>query len=152
MLLRWVSDQYGAAHPGGEQGLQRALVDGSATGYAAHAAATGEPADSLLAMWAASLYVDDRVAGANPRLTIPSWNLLDVFEGTFGGQRINANARLVPADRGFATFSDQLSVRAGSSSYARLSSAGRPATAVRIRSGGGGALPGYMHVWVVRLR
>ncbi len=42
----------------------------------------GEPIETLLAEWAATLYVDDRgVTGLPARLDFPSWNLRDIFEG-----------------------------------------------------------------------
>lgn len=76
-LLRWLSDQYGPGFPGGERGLQRALVDNQAMGYDNIANVIPAPFKTLLAQWAATLYTDDRVTGLDARLTLPSWNLFD---------------------------------------------------------------------------
>lgn len=146
-LLRWLSDQYGAGFPGGEAGLQRALVNSTEVGYDNLASVVGVPMKTLLAGWAAALYVDDRVAGAGTALTMPTWNLYDIFE-------VNGSpaVRLAPVSRGFGTFTEAAAVRAGSTAYYRVSGAGSPATSVRIRGTGGAALPAHMQVFVVRLR
>jgi hypothetical protein len=145
-LLRWISDRFGPTYAGGERGLQRAIITTPAGGYANLATITGVSADTLLAQWAASLYVDDRVPGASPALTIPSWNLVDVFNG------LVATARLEPTSLGFATFDVARNVRAGSSAYFLLGSAARPATAVRARSDTDAQLPATMNLWIVRVQ
>jgi hypothetical protein len=91
--------------------------------------------------------VDDRVAGASAALTIPSWNLYDIFEVNAGPA-----ARLVPVSRGFGSFTEAASVRAGSAAYYRISGTNAPATAVRIRGAADAVLPSHMQVFVVRLR
>jgi hypothetical protein len=105
------------------------------------------PIDTLLAQWAAALYVDDRVPSAAPRLTFSSWNLFDM-----DSHRMNVTGRLVPRERAFGGFTDAVSVRGGSTAYFRVSGAGRAATAIRARDSGGGALPAAMRMWVVRLQ
>jgi hypothetical protein len=146
-LLRWVADQYGPTFPGGEKGLQRAIIDDAGIGYANIADVVGVPIKTLLARWAAALYADDRVPGLDPALTLPSWNLFDIFDANL----VEA-AWLVPRSRGFSSFSDAFNVRAGSAAYFRLSGATHPATAVRVRNGTDGDLPAIMQVFVVRLR
>jgi hypothetical protein len=147
-FLRWLSDQFGPGFPGGEQALHRALVDNSHAGFAAIEDVVHAPIDSLLAQWAAALYVDDRVPGAAARLTLPSWNLFDIETKT----RFRELGRLLPRERPFAPFADQVSVRGGSTAYFRVSGAGRAATALRAQGAGGGPLPPHMRLWVVRLQ
>jgi hypothetical protein len=145
-LLRWISDHLGPTFPGGEQGLHQALVNNTGTGYANITNVVGASMDSLLPQWAAMLYVDDRVPGAVTRLTMPSWNMLSIENGI---RAINSNAVLAPRERSFGAFSDDISVRSGSSAYFRLSGASRPGTSVKVRSSGT-APPSNIQLWVVR--
>jgi hypothetical protein len=145
-LYRWAADQFGPSFPGGERGLLKALIGNRLGGYANLASTVGVSIDTLLAQWAAALYVDDRVLGATARLTFPSWNLVNIESG------IVATARLQPTEVGFAGFDMARNVRAGSSAYFRISGAARPATAVRVRSSSGTTLPASMNVWIVRLQ
>lgn len=145
-LYRWAADQFGPGFPGGERGLHKAIIGNPVGGYANLATTVGVSIDTLLAQWAAMLYVDDRVPGAAARLTLPSWNLVDVESGL-----VNP-ARLQPTEVGFAAFDVVRSVRAGSSAYVRLSGTARPATAVRVRSSTDTTLPAAMNVWIVRLQ
>lgn len=145
-LYRWASDHFGPNFPGGERGLHKALIGNTAGGYANLASTVGVSIDTLLAQWAAMLYVDDRVPGAAARLTLPSWNLVNIENG------LVATARLQPTEVGFAAFDLSRNVRAGSSAYVRISGTARPATAVRVRSSSDTALPTTMNVWIVRLQ
>lgn len=100
-LLRWVSDHYGPTFPGGEQGLQRAIIDNAGIGYASISELVGVPIRTLLAQWAATLYADDRVPGLDPTLTLPSWNLFDIFDANLvEAGRIRG---LLPLERNRAT-------------------------------------------------
>jgi hypothetical protein len=145
-LFRWMADQFGTRYPNGEKGLHQALILSPATGYEALAAVSGVPLKTLLAQWAAMLYVDDRITGAQSSLTLPSWNLLDVANGLVEA------AQLVPRSRGFNGFSDAFNVRAGSSAYLRVSGTSHPGTAIRVRNGADGSLPAIMQVFIVRLQ
>jgi hypothetical protein len=146
LIFMWLADQFGPSFAGGDAEVTRRLVDSNQTGFNAMAAVTGQPIGTLLAQWAASLYVDDRVSSPNARLTWPSWNLF-AFES-----RLRESAQLNPRERTFSTFSDNVQVRAGSTAYFRVSGAGRPATLLRVRGGGEAILPGNMQVFVVRLQ
>jgi hypothetical protein len=146
-LLRWLSDQFGSVVAGGEKAIQRSIAGNRSAGLAAIANVARVPIDTLLAQWAAALYVDDRVPSAAPRLTFSSWNLFDM-----DSHRMNVTGRLVPRERAFGGFTDAVSVRGGSTAYFRVSGAGRAATAIRARDSGGGALPAAMRMWVVRLQ
>jgi len=145
-FLRWLSDRYGPSLSLGEKAVHRALVDSRVKGFAAVSAAIGVPIDVLLAQWAAALYVDDRYPGMPAGLTFPSWNMFDIDQGKY------ATSRLTPRERGFGTFTDQVSVRAGSTAYFRVSGAGHGGTAIRVRDSSGGDLPAWMRVWIVRLQ
>lgn len=143
-FLRWASDHFGPSHPDGEKGLHRALVDADLNGFENLSAVTGETKERMLAWWAAALYVDGRVTGTDPRLTLPSWNLADIFGN------LDPTARLEPVPHSFADFEWAGSIRTGSSRYLRLEGAGRPATSIRVHDTSGPAPP-FMRVWLVRL-
>ncbi|HUQ84407.1 MAG TPA: Ig-like domain-containing protein [Gemmatimonadaceae bacterium] len=145
-FFRWLSDQYGSQFPGGEKGLHRALIDNQFTGFATITSVIGTPMEALLAQWAPMLYIDDRFPGTDPKLSMKSWNLFAIE------QRLNVNARLAPRDRQFAAFTDQISVRGGSSAYYVISGAGRPATAVRVRDISDAPLLAGMQMWIVRVQ
>ena len=146
-FLRWLSDHFAVDFGGGEQDLQRAIVSGSSSGFTNISSVIGEPMSTLLAQWAAALYVDDRVVGAATRLTMPSWNLFDIYE-----VRLSSGLRLAPTAVSFADFTETFKVRGASTGYFRISGATRPATAVRARDLVDGALPSSMQIWVVRLQ
>ena len=145
-FLRWLSDQFGPSFPGGEKGLHQRLIDNQFSGFATISNVIGAPMDVLLSQWAAALYTDDRVSGLDARLTLPSWNLATIESG------VVTPARLVPRDRFFGAFSDQVSVRGGSTAYFLVSGSGRSATGIRARDLSDGELPNTMRLWVVRLR
>jgi hypothetical protein len=145
-LLRWLSDQFGSSFPGGEKGLHQKLIDNRFSGFATISNVIGAPIDVLLSQWAAALYTDDRVSGLDAKLTLPSWNLATIESG------VVTPARLVPRDRSFGAFSDEVSVRGGSTAYFLVSGSGRSATGIRARDLSDGNLPSTMRLWVVRLR
>jgi hypothetical protein len=145
-LLRWISDQYGPNFAGGEKELHRRLIQNTAVGFANLEGVTGQSIETLLSRWAAALYIDDRITSHAPSLAYTSWNMFDVASG------LRATAQLVPIDKTFSTFTEQKSVRGGSTLYYRIASTGRPATAVRARTTGEALLPGIMRVWIVRER
>jgi hypothetical protein len=147
LLLRYLSDRFGPGL-GGEQVFHHRLILGNLAGFANVANAIGQPGqplDRVLAEWAASLYVDDRVTGADPTLTIPSWNLLNIEN------RLVTPAHLRPRLRTFATFSDAVEVRAGSAAYFVVSGS-RGASALRMRGTGETTLPSGMRVFIVRMQ
>ena len=160
-LLRWLSDHYGSGFPGGEQGFHRAIIDNTLTGFANLEDLVGVPIETLLAQWAAMLYVDNRVlvdgtvvVAADPKLTMPSWNLFDVFERIvfiIDGMDVQVHL-LEPVVRGFQDFTASFDVRAASTAYFLVSGTGRPATAIRARGVSDGVLSSVMQYWVVRLQ
>ncbi len=144
-FLRWLTDQY-AASVGGEAAMHTAWIDGTPGGFASIEALVGEEIEVLLARWAATLYLDDRVAGLDPFLTMPSWNLFDI------DQRVAPEARLEPRVRAYDDFTQGVQVRGGSTAYFLVSGANRPSTAIKVRGLGGGFLGPTMQVWVARVR
>ena len=142
-FMRWLSDLVG---PAAEKALHRALISNQQSGFAAISSAVGVPMDILLALWAAALYVDDRVPAAARELTFTSWDMFSIEA------RRHPNSRLVPRERGFASFTDEVAVRGGSTAYFRVSGAGRYATAIQALSPAGGPLPPHMRMWIVRLQ
>jgi hypothetical protein len=150
-FLRWLSDHYGPSFPGGEKGFHRALVDDNRSGFNTIAALTGRPIDELLAQWSAMLYVDGRVPEADPKLQMLSWDFHGPNRTGFWSNLI-ATAQLRPRERGFGGFQDDVSVRAGSTAYFRVSSQGaRPAMAVSVQ-GSASKLPAHMRLWIVRIQ
>jgi hypothetical protein len=145
-FLRWLSDHYGPGFPGGESGMHKAWIDGESTGLASIEDLVGEPIGQLLAHWAATLYLDDRVAGLDPLLSLPSYDLLDIEAN------VVPQAHLVPRAFGFEDFQQGVQVRAGSSAYFLVSGADRPSTAIRMRTSTDGLLDPSVQVWVVRTR
>lgn len=145
-FLRWLVDHFGDTRPDGPQGMHRGLIENNSNGFSSIQQITGEPIHVLLAEWAATLYLDDRVEGLeNPRLDFPSWNLAD-FD-----QRIIDQARLIPRRRSFSSFQDDLRVRAASAAYFLVNGT-RPETALHVRNPSGVSLPPTIQVWVVRTR
>jgi hypothetical protein len=123
------------------------LIGGTAVGFSNIFSVVGEPVDRMLPQWAAALYVDDGIPGLNTRLTFASWNMLDI-----NFRVLPITARLTPRARTFSNFSDQVTVRAGSSAYFRVGGTNRPATAISVANPNGGALPATMRLWVVRIQ
>ena len=146
MFLRYMSDQLGPNFPGGEKEFHKRLIDNAFTGFPTIIDVTGIGIDVLLARWAAALYVDDRVVGIDPRLTFKTWNLTSFEAG------LVQSTHLVPRERQFGSFSDQVSVRAGSTAYFTVTGAGRSATGIRVRDLSDGQLPANMRLWIVRIR
>ena len=150
---RYLSDRYGPGYAGGEKQLNRDLIgkNVSLRGVAnIQALLPSVNFDTLFDRWAAMLYVDDRVTGLPPELTLASWNLFNI-----GSAYISDAFRLIPTDRTFAAFTDARSVRGGSTAYTRLSAAGvRPALALRVRSQVDAVLGTGMkpQLWIVRIQ
>ncbi len=145
-FLRWLSDHYGADFPGGEPELMQRLVDNTQRGFATIEAVIGEPMPELLALWAASLWVDERITPLDPRLTHPTWNLRSIDGG------LDPTARLLPRSESFVNYVRTFSVSAGSSAYFMLEGGNRPPAGIRARNGSEGVLDDFMQLWIVRIR
>jgi hypothetical protein len=156
-FLRWLSDHFGPSFPGGEQGLHRAMIMDTRTGFATMERLTGRPMAELLAQWSAMLYLDGRVSGLDPKLTMTSWDFYGGV-GTPPGPHwtgiwtnLIPETHLRPRQRSFASFVESASVRSGSTAYFLVSGNSRPATALSVQLPSGGALPQHVRVWVVRV-
>jgi hypothetical protein len=149
-LLRWLSDHLGSTFPGGEPGVQRALVNGTVAGFANFEAELGVDMDTVLAKWAATLYVDNLIIPADPALDLPSWNMRDIYYGTSVSGRMWPESRLTPAASTFGDFTRTVNVRDASNYYLLVSGASRPTVAIKARTTAGTALPGHMQYWIVR--
>lgn len=148
-LFRWLADHRGPTFPGGEAGLHQAMIRDTGEGRSSFSTLSrvlGEPIEDLLPKWAASLYVDGRIADADPLLTLPSWDLLSIF----GSQP--STARLEPRAQTFSDFVESVDVRGGSTAYFLVSGDGRPATSLRALSPDGEPLPPDTRFWIVRMR
>ncbi len=149
-LLRWVNDHFGPGFlPDGERGIQKALVNNTLLGLENLADVVGVPIETLLAEWAATLYLDDRgIAGLPARLDFPSWNLFDIFQGG----ALPATSRLVPIVVLFNNSVRDVDVRAASTAYFLLSGAVSAPTAIRVRTQADLVLPSTVQVFVVRIQ
>ncbi|UCF41369.1 MAG: IPT/TIG domain-containing protein [Gemmatimonadota bacterium] len=149
-LLRWLSDHLGSTFPGGEGGVHRAIIDGDVDGFDNLEAELGVDMNEVLAKWAATLYVDGRIAVADSTLSLPSWHLYDIFFGVAGGFRLRPELRLEPATATFGDFTRSASVRDASNYYLLVSGGPRPSVAIKARTPAGAALPSFMQYWIVR--
>jgi hypothetical protein len=146
-FLRWADDQF-RDELGGSGVFQRALIDGNVAGFDNLANALSQFGDleDLLAQWAAAMYIDDRVPGADPRLTFNSWNFFDFNEG------LNPFARLQPRTRTFSNFSDNVTIRSPSMAYWVIEGSNSSGLSLAVTSPTGGTLPDHIQTWVVRMQ
>jgi hypothetical protein len=148
-LLRWLSDHLGGTFPGGEAGVQRALVDGDIAGFDNVEAELGVDMNEVLAKWAAMLYVDGRPGSVpfDPELALPYYGSASAPGGTIS---LREALRLEPKTAVFGDFSRSANVRDASNYYLLVSGASRPAVAIKARDGTNNPLPAHMQYWIVR--
>jgi hypothetical protein len=156
-LLRYVSDRFGPGYTGGEPALQQAIIESPEIGFAMLQSIAGMRIDTLLAQWAAMLYVDDITdswASTAPVLSMLSWNLDHIFYGvTSSNWRLFPELRLTPETLTYSTFTKNASVRGASAYYGVISGTNRPAVALKARDAtGSGILPSTMRYWIVRIQ
>lgn len=123
-FLRWILDQ--EATPATEKAITRALVITTLTGVNNLETAVGKSFDSLLAEWLLALFADDFVAGIGTRLTIPSWNLRDIYASLLGAYPLSTTSI------GYADGVTDFTGMSGSGRYFVLSS-GAPSPAMSLR-------------------
>jgi hypothetical protein len=146
-LLRWLSDHFHEEFAGGDEEFQQRIIDSPESGFETLEDVLGRDLRPLMGPWAASHYTDERIQGGDPLLTFPSWNLRNIEQGLI------EEARLIPDQKGFESFEREVLVAAASSAYQLVGTNGsHPPFALSARSGGGGSLPGFMQLWVVRIR
>jgi len=149
-FLRYVSDRLGPPFAGGESGLHQALTalesSGDPVGDLEELLGTSLP--ELVVDWAASLYVDGRIAPAQaPGLQWTSWKLLELLP--------SGPMRLAPPSFGFADFARAGTLVGGGTAYTLVTSAGaHGALAVSATDAAGGAIAEMLgpRLWIVRLR
>jgi|GEM_PF-462893 len=148
---RYLNDRFGPSYSGpggvGEIGLQRDWVNNTVSSVAGLETLLGFSIDTIFPQWAAMLYADDLVPGIAPALQMTSWNLNSIYS-TF------ANAlHLRPMTQSYGAFTQNRTVRNGSTAYTLMTSAGaRGALAIRVRDPadavlGSGTKP---HIWILR--
>ncbi|MGH7471894.1 MAG: hypothetical protein ACRENP_28415, partial [Longimicrobiales bacterium] len=146
LVVKYTIDRHlgGAAN---QKQYLRAFSDYRGTpGFAELQGVLGRTPSEMLAQWAAMLYIDDRYPAATA-LQLANWNIRNIVAAWQ-----SPNADFIPRTRGFSNFTDNFTVRAGSSAYYEISGANRPATAVRFRGDAGVSLPPFMQVWIVRVQ
>lgn len=157
LLLRYLSDRFDGRYPGGEAGIQRALIDNPLNGYALLQAVTGMPVDSLLVQFAGMLYADDYARVVPAELEEATWKLGDVFYGTYTVGNVTYSmapqARLTPTGMSgdHATsygwvYTQDAKVRAGSSLYLLFPPA--YPMSLKARTLTGDVLPAHMRFWI----
>jgi len=142
-LLRWLTDQYGREYPGGESNLHREVIHGSDEFLDTIEQQMDLSMETLLARWAAALYLDDRVPNLDPDLQFTSWNLHDIYR--------DDPDRLMPLHIPFSDQEHTARIRDGSFWYVHVSGAPRPSTAIRARDLADRELPDDLQVWIVRI-
>ena len=150
-LFRWLTDQYARLYPGGQRQFHQELLRSEVIGPPVEAIEEmlGETMETLLARWAAALYVDDHVADADPTLQFTSWNMREMHRYHY--RQDNPYFGLYPVELPYAHAQRQARVRDGSIWYLRVSGDRRPATAISVRDRVYGSLPDDIQVWAVRL-
>ncbi len=124
-FMRWVLDQ--EATPATEASLTRALVATSLSGVPNVEAAVGKNFEDLLSEWLLALFADDFIAVVDPRITVPSWHMRDIFTNLSG------SFPLATTSIGFADGVTDFTVVSASGRYFVLSSgAASPAMAFRL--------------------
>ena len=149
-LLRYLTDQYGRLYPGGDGQLHRELIHSSGDRSETIERLMGETMETLLARWAAALYVDDRIASADPNLQFTSWNFWDIFQSPFYTHP-DFPQGLIPLELSFSNLDRRARVRDGSMWYVRIADLQRPSTAIRVRDTVDRDLTDDIQIWIVRL-
>lgn len=145
-FLRWVSDTYGPTYSGGEEQLHQDIITDSGTGIQKVMSLVGSDVSTLMARWAAALYLDDRASGLQDDLTFSSWDLYDIID-----QNKPETAHLKPMETDFSTWYWETDIRASSTAYLLVSGTSRPNTALSFSDQTGAMLPSDMQVWMVRV-
>ena len=156
MLLRWLIDH----SPGNDAAFLGALNrEPTLSGTENIEARAGRPFAELLSEWHLALAVDDRAAftPTNARLTIPSWNLADIF-GDVSGDVSSSDGTfslpypLVPRPVTYPSFTEARSVTAGSASFFELSGTQPARQLLELRAQGGGNPPAGLRLAIVRVQ
>ena len=150
-LIRWTSDNTTADEPTFFGGLVRT----SLTGVNNLVTRAGRSWEELLGEWALAQYVDDipGFSPANPRLTIPSWNLRSIFAGMNAdtASHYNPPFPLVPRAQTFGNFTASVAhMPGGGFSVFELSGAQTGRQLIQIQAPTGGDPSPKLRVAIVR--
>lgn len=139
LLLRWILDHEGPAQ-GGEQSITRKMVITTASGIPNLESAVGKPFAGLVSEWLPALHTDNLgVPGLPARLTIPSWDLRDVYRNLAPNDP--GGYPLQPTTLPFTSGTTNFDVKAGSGRFFLVPSAGpSPALSLRFTDQGGSPL------------
>ena len=148
MVFRYALDRWGTDYPGGESAMMRRLTQSPARGFASLVDVSPDrsrPPAAILSDFYVTLWLDLQ---GWPALGMTSWNLQDIFARMPLSARLEPHAIHSPAPRLAGH-----RVRAGSSLYLhwRPSGALSP-TAIKVTAPDGGATPGHLAVWALRVR
>jgi hypothetical protein len=156
-LVRWAVDHYAVQ----ESAFVRDLVRGvrgatgsTSTGIAALSAATGRPADELLAEWSLANLLDDRpgFTPARATLSFPGWHVPNLMAGLSVLNDARYSARPLPVRD--VTGDRQVSVppmRGFSASFLEAAVAPNSAQMLELRGATGGAVPTAIRLAIVRV-
>lgn len=156
MFVRWLIDHSAGDDAAFLGALNRDAVLSGVTNIEVRA---GRPFAQLLAEWNLALALDDRNGfnPANPRLTVPSWNLVDVFGGAFSDQTTGSNLfaleyPLVPRPITYPAFSETRTVTAGSASFFELSGTHAGRQVIELAGPGGVNAPSGLGIAIARIQ
>jgi len=156
-LVRWAVDHYAVQ----EGAFVRDLVRGvrgahgsTSTGIAALSAATGRPAEELLAEWSLANLLDDRPGFTPSRSTLsfPGWHVPDLMAGLSAMNDARYSARPLPVRD--VTGDRQVSVpplRGFSASFLEAAVAPHAAQILELRGAHGGVVPNAIRLAIVRV-
>lgn len=158
LLVRWALDQSGQD----EAAFVQALVgEATLTGTDNLSARTGRPWPEMLADFSLALALDDRdgVTPARPALTLPSWDLRDIFLGFYDDFRTQLPELLASpyplATRalGFGDFEvDVPALRGGSASLFQLEGTLSGTQLLELLSATGSVAPAHLGLAIVRVQ
>lgn len=165
IFLRWLADQEAPSGTGilpgsAEDAFFKELTRGGSSlliGVDNVEAATGETWESLLAEFAASLQLDDAgIQDVDPRETVLTWDLRDVFEGlneNVGSPGFPEVYPLSVSFPGFASDTLDFDVQASAQKYVTFGSTGSaPKLVIRLMDLSGSALPASAAARIVVMR
>ncbi|MGH7467097.1 MAG: Ig-like domain-containing protein [Longimicrobiales bacterium] len=154
-FLRWALDHTG----GNESTFLRDLTQSTLRGVENLQARTGRSFADLITDWTLMLALDDRsgFTAPRPQLTMPGWNLPDIFAGLSNdfppAQGGFQAAPLALRNLSYGTFSVNVDrVQGGSMSVFEVSGSLAGRQLLEFKSSAGGTLPAALRVTVVRLQ
>ena len=144
MVLRFAMDRWGDDFPGGEAALMRRLTNSPSSGFSSLEEVSGWRIEQILAEFYMALWGDGRTLDF---YGMSSWDLHDIFSRYWDYQQLQVRATSSSSPRASA------SVRGGSNLYVHWTPNGSLApTSMKVTTPSGGAVPGNVSVWALRIR